>query len=75
MLKLRIQFDGKCELHPRYDPATSGEDGIKDACVKCRSLYGVWTMATAFRKVADQFLHYDWKPKPLPDVPKNPSGL
>ncbi len=37
-LRIRFRFDGKCSLHPRYDP---GRDGRPQhgTCEGCESLY------------------------------------
>ena len=40
-LRLRFRFDGKCSVHPRYDPTRSGrpQDG---KCEGCESLYVIY---------------------------------
>lgn len=37
-LKIRFRFDGRCSVHPRYDP---GRDGRPEhgSCEGCESLY------------------------------------
>ncbi len=37
-LRIRFRFDGKCSLHPRYDPARDGRPQHGD-CEGCESLY------------------------------------
>lgn len=39
-LKIRFRFDGKCSLHPRYDPARDGRPQ-HESCDGCESLYGI----------------------------------
>lgn len=57
MLILKMTFKGKCEIHPRYDPATEGEGGIKGGCKRCYQLLAVWKSACEWRKVGDSFQH------------------
>ena len=37
-LRIRFRFDGKCSLHPRYDPARDGRPQHGN-CEGCESLY------------------------------------
>jgi len=37
-LRARFRFDGKCSLHPRYDPAREGRPQ-REKCEGCESLY------------------------------------
>jgi hypothetical protein len=37
-LRIRFRFDGKCSLHPRYDPARDGRPQHGN-CQGCESLY------------------------------------
>jgi hypothetical protein len=37
-LRIRFRFDGKCSLHPRYDPARDGRPHYSN-CEGCESLY------------------------------------
>jgi hypothetical protein len=37
-MSLRSYFDGKCSLHPRYDPARDGRPQ-RGNCAGCESLY------------------------------------
>jgi len=37
-LRIRFRFDGKCSLHPRYDPARDGRPQ-HSSCEGCESLY------------------------------------
>ena len=37
-LRIRFRFDGKCSLHPRYNPARDGQPQHGN-CVGCESLY------------------------------------
>ena len=37
-LRIRFRFDGKCNSHPRYDPARDGRPQHGN-CAGCESLY------------------------------------
>ncbi len=37
-LRIRFRFEGKCSLHPRYDPARDGHPQLGN-CEGCESLY------------------------------------
>ena len=37
-LRIRFRFDGKCSLHPRYDPGRNGRPQ-QGNCEGCESLY------------------------------------
>jgi hypothetical protein len=37
-LRLRFRFEGKCSIHPRYDPERDGQPHHGD-CLACDSLY------------------------------------
>jgi hypothetical protein len=37
-LRIRFRFDGKCSLHPRYNPARDGQPE-HSKCEGCESLY------------------------------------
>ena len=40
-LRIRFRFDGKCGLHPRYDPARDGRPQHGN-CEGCESLYVIY---------------------------------
>jgi len=37
-LRIRFRFDGRCSLHPRYNPQKDGRPQHRD-CLGCESLY------------------------------------
>lgn len=37
-LKIRFRFDGRCGVHPRYNPETDGRPQHKN-CAGCESLH------------------------------------
>lgn len=37
-LRIRFRFDGRCSMHPRYNPEKEGRPQHKD-CPGCESLY------------------------------------
>jgi len=40
-LRIRFRFDGRCSVHPRYNPEKDGRTQHKD-CPGCESLYVIW---------------------------------
>lgn len=40
--KVTFRFRGRCEKHPRYDPAKNGEGTIKGGCETCVQLYKLY---------------------------------
>jgi hypothetical protein len=39
MLKLgTLRWKGRCSRHPRYDPASDGEGGVRGGCTRCLRL-------------------------------------
>jgi hypothetical protein len=51
-LKIRLRFDGKCSVHPRYNPETDGRPQHKN-CPGCESLYVISMYAGIARKKAE----------------------
>lgn len=52
-LRIRFRFDGKCNLHPRYDPARDGRPQHEN-CEGCESLYVIHLyIRIANRRVAE----------------------
>ena len=51
-LKIRFRFDGRCSVHPRYNPKTDGRPQHKD-CEGCESLYVISLYTAIARKKAD----------------------
>ena len=51
-LRLRFRFDGKCSVHPRYDPTRDGRP--QDAkCEGCESLYVIYLYMTIVKRRAE----------------------
>jgi hypothetical protein len=49
-LKIRFHFDGRCSIHPRYNPKTDGRPQHRN-CEGCESLYVIFLYSTiALRK-------------------------
>lgn len=48
-LKVRFKFDGRCRLHPRYNPAADGQPQHKD-CPGCDSLWVIWLYCKMARR-------------------------
>jgi hypothetical protein len=51
-LRLRFRFDGKCSVHPRYDPIRDGRprDG---KCEGCESLYVIYLYTRIVKRRAE----------------------
>ena len=52
-LKLRFKFDGRCRLHPRYNPERDGQSQHKD-CPGCDSLWVIWLYTKIARRKAEK---------------------
>ena len=51
-LRIRFRFDGKCSLHPRYDPARNGRPQHSN-CEGCESLYVIHLYTKIAKKRAE----------------------
>ena len=51
-LKIRFRFDGKCSMHPRYNPERDGTPEHKD-CSGCESLRVIQLYVSIARKKAE----------------------
>jgi hypothetical protein len=51
-LKIKFRFDGKCSVHPRYNPESDGRPQHKN-CPGCESLYVVSLYTSIARKKAE----------------------
>ena len=36
-----LRWKGRCSRHPRYDPATDGEGGVRGGCTRCLGLLDI----------------------------------
>ena len=52
MLRMRFRFDGRCSLHPRYNPAKDGRPQHKD-CPGCDSLWVIHLYCYIARRKAN----------------------
>jgi hypothetical protein len=50
-LKIRFHFDGRCNVHPRYNPETDGQAQHKH-CDGCESLYVIFLYTAIARRKA-----------------------
>ena len=41
-MTLRFRFHGRCETHPRFNPARDGLGGIKGGCHTCHQMWRIW---------------------------------
>ena len=48
-LKIRFRFDGKCSLHPRYNPKRDGQP-TNGKCEGCDSLYVIHRYMTIAKR-------------------------
>lgn len=51
-LKIRFRFDGRCSLHPRYNPENDGRPQRSD-CPGCESLFVIHLYSHIARRKAD----------------------
>jgi hypothetical protein len=51
-LRIRFRFDGRCSVHPRYNPERDGRPGHKD-CPGCESLWVIHLYSAIARRKAD----------------------
>jgi hypothetical protein len=51
-LRIRFRFDGRCSVHPRYNPEKDGRPQHKE-CSGCESLYCIHLYCGIARKKAD----------------------
>lgn len=51
-LKIRFRFDGRCSVHPRYNPEIDGRPQHKN-CAGCESLYVISLYTAIAKKKAD----------------------
>ena len=51
-LRLRFRFDGRCSVHPRYNPEKDGRPQHKD-CPGCDSLWVVYLYSGIARRKAE----------------------
>lgn len=51
-LRVRFRFDGKCSIHPRYNPEKDGRPEHKD-CSGCESIWVIHLYVAIARRKAD----------------------
>ncbi|HYL15136.1 MAG TPA: hypothetical protein VEV41_19005 [Terriglobales bacterium] len=51
-LKIRFRFDGRCNVHPRYNPESDGRPQPKH-CDGCESLYVIFLYTSIARRKAE----------------------
>jgi hypothetical protein len=51
-LKIRFRFDGRCNVHPRYNPKSYGPPQHKH-CAGCESLYVIFLYTAIARRKAE----------------------
>ena len=52
-LRIKFRFDGRCGLHPRYNPENDGRPSHKE-CAGCESLFVIHLYTTIARRRADR---------------------
>ena len=52
-LRIRFRFDGKCSVHPRYNPDRDGRPRDRD-CPGCEALYVIHLYTRVAMKKAEQ---------------------
>lgn len=51
-LKIRFRFDGRCSMHPRYNPENDGQSQHKD-CPGCDALWVIHLYTGIARRKAE----------------------
>ncbi len=51
-LRIRLRFDGRCSVHPRYSPERDGRPRHKD-CSGCETLWVIHLYSTIARRKAE----------------------
>ncbi len=51
-LRIRFKFDGRCSVHPRYNPEKDGTPQHR-ACPGCEALYVIWLYNGIAQKKAE----------------------
>lgn len=54
-MKIRFKFHGRCEAHPRFNPAREGLAAVKAGCETCQQLYRIWAAIEHARSYAAYF--------------------
>ncbi|SRR5258708_356989 len=52
-LRIRFRFDGRCSVHPRYDPEKDGRPQHKD-CSGCESLWVIYLYTGIARRKSER---------------------
>jgi hypothetical protein len=52
-LRIRFKFDGRCSVHPRYNPENDGTPQQGD-CPGCEALYVIWLYTGIAQKKAEK---------------------
>ncbi len=52
-LRIRFKFDGRCSVHPRYNPDKDGTPQHRD-CPGCEALYVIWLYTGIAQKKAEK---------------------
>lgn len=54
-ISVRFKFHGRCEKHPRFNPARDGIGGIKGGCHTCHQLHRIWAAVEHAKSAAAWF--------------------
>ena len=66
MLKIgHVKWKGSCGKHPKYDPATDGQAGIRGGCLRCEMLLEIHTEQAKLMRMLREF-GPSREPKPKP---------
>ena len=69
-MKIGFKFHGRCEAHPRFNPAREGLAADKAGCENCQQLYRIWAAIEHARSYAAYFTgerlrHWEREPRGL----------
>jgi hypothetical protein len=50
-----VTWKGRCATHPRYDPRSDGEGGIRGGCKRCYALLDIYEQHAALMRAVREF--------------------
>lgn len=54
-MTIRFKFKGRCEKHPRFNPARQGLSAVRAGCETCQQLYRIWAYVEHAQACATYF--------------------
>ena len=77
MLKIaNVTWKGRCGTHPRYDPESDGESGVRGGCPRCYALLAIHTQHRTLMRALREFgSSPERKPKVVPQPEDRQTSL